>query len=177
MRGLGKNCTRWRRHTSRHTDMATLWPTRPSGAELVKMTLLSLKTSMSSCDFPLFALLPSFTATKSIRYWRDKHRNPVMFSSPDIRPRHNNWKIRGGREGEATHQREGRGRSGHTIRTDHTDWPVTLTRIYPTDIWEGKSYSLALHMQKLHHCCQKKGLGGGGTFWQCPNKSCSVWVL
>ena len=37
MRGLEKNCTRWRKQTHRHTDMATLWPTRPSGAELVKI--------------------------------------------------------------------------------------------------------------------------------------------
>ena len=42
MRGLEKNCTRWRkqthRQTDRHTDMAAPRPTRPSGAELVKMT-------------------------------------------------------------------------------------------------------------------------------------------
>ena len=33
MRGLKKNCTRWRRQA----DMATIRPTRPSGAELVKI--------------------------------------------------------------------------------------------------------------------------------------------
>ena len=29
--------SRWHRHTHIHTDMATLWPTRPSGDELVKI--------------------------------------------------------------------------------------------------------------------------------------------
>ena len=36
MIGLKKNCIRWRKQTNRQTDIATLWPTRPSGAELVK---------------------------------------------------------------------------------------------------------------------------------------------
>ena len=45
MRGLEKNCTQWRKQTDiqtdRQTDMATLWPTRPSGAELVKIRALA----------------------------------------------------------------------------------------------------------------------------------------
>ena len=44
-KALKKNCTRWRNHTDTHThthtEMATLSPTRTSGAELVKRTKYS----------------------------------------------------------------------------------------------------------------------------------------
>ena len=52
MRGLGKNCTWWRKHTDRQRDMATIWPTRPSGAELVKNCCLKLIPKLSELKSP-----------------------------------------------------------------------------------------------------------------------------
>ena len=59
MIGLKKNCNRWRRHTHTHTqtNMATLWPTRPRGAKLVKIWLiLGNRRVKEQCCFIKYAV-------------------------------------------------------------------------------------------------------------------------
>ena len=50
IRGLGKNSTRWPKHTQTHKDMATLWLNLPSRADSVKMSGARRQVSLFRCQ-------------------------------------------------------------------------------------------------------------------------------
>ena len=78
--------TQTHRHTDRHTDMATYWPTRPSGAELVKMSwlvwkvrnCLPYKCFCNNSDIHYSSFTPSIWSQE--RYKPERYTRSVFIS-------------------------------------------------------------------------------------------------